>query len=488
MEENKQYDVFLIGAGIMSATLGTILKTLKPDFKMGLVERGGIVSQESSGAKNNSGTGHSGFCELNYDLKKAIHTCESFEQSKQFWAYLVERGHIKPNFINQVPHISFVQGQENVDELKERWTEMKKINLFEEMEFTTDPETLKRWMPLVMHRRLSLNRADMSPAMAATRMNKGTDINFGLLTSNLLDYLTRVGVDSSFYKEVTSIKRNGLKWDVTFKDRINQKETTITTKFLFIGAGGATLTLLQKSGIPEAKGYGGFPVSGQFLMCETPEVVNKHNAKVYGKPELGSPPMSVPHLDTRIINGKKVLLFGPFAGISSKFLKNGHWTDFFKSLRFSNIFTILSAGLRNLGLSKYLVKEVTKTSKGRFETLLSYYPDADIKDWKPIIAGQRVQVIKKDNGVPTIEFGTEIVTSEDGTLAAILGASPGGSTSVHIMIEIIEKCFRKDKNWSDFMYKLSKIIPSYKDPLSENMELFNEVEEFTNKHLNLGKE
>lgn len=477
MEENKQYDVFLIGAGIMSATLGALLKQLQPDLKIGMVERGGTTPQESSSSAGNAGTGHSGFCELNYDLHKAIQTCEAFEKSKQFWSYLVKQEYIKSNFIHQIPHISFVTGQQNVDELKARWMEMKKICLFADMEFTDDIETLKQWMPLVMFRR------DRSIPMAATRIKRGTDIDFGILTSNLTTYLTQNGVEASYYKHVEDIKRNGTKWDITFRDRINQQLITVTTKFLFIGAGGMALSLLEKANIPESRGYGGFPVSGEFIMCDNPNIVKQHNAKVYSKPELSSPPMSQAHLDTRIINGKKVLLFGPFAAFTTKFLKNGHWTDFFRSLRFSNILVIISAGLRNLGLSKYLLKEVIKTDDGRFKELLKHYPNASKEDWKLIIAGKRVQVIKKDKGIPTIEFGTEIVTSEDGSLAAVAGASPGASVSVDIMIKLIEKCFKDKYFYPDWNVKINDIIKSNEIELHKNVKLFKEIEKFTSEYL-----
>ena len=367
----------------------------------------------------------------------------------------------------------------NGDELKQRYLEMKKICLFADMEYSEDPEVLKTWMPLIV------NKRDTSTPIAATRIKRGTDVDFGLLTSDIRYYLSNAGVDITCYQHVIDIKREGIMWIVSIKNLYNNKVYQISTRFLFIGAGGATLPLLQKAGIPEADGYGGFPVSGQFLMCDNPEVVSKHSAKVYGKPAVGSPPMSVPHLDTRIIDGKKVLLFGPYAGFSTKFLKAGHWTDFFKSLRLSNIFVILSAGIRNLGLSKYLLTEVTKTNEGRFKTLLSYYPEANIKDWKPIIAGQRVQVIKKDKGIPTIEFGTEVITSEDHSLAALLGASPGASTSVHIMMELMFNCFGKGRDWTDFMSKLKKIIPSYGNYLNEDEDLFKEVERITATFLKL---
>lgn len=471
MIELKKYDVFLIGGGIMSTTLGTLINHLEPSWKIGLTEKLDSHAKESSGSFNNAGTGHSGFCELNYSVEKAIAVCEAFEQSKQFWSYLVSKGRIKNNFIHSVPHISFVQGQENIDQLKERWSKLKESCLFSDMEFTQEYSKLKQWMPLVMHSRRT------NTPIAATRMQRGVDVDFGALTDDLIQYLKEHGTDIFYNTEVLDIERIKDGWRV-----ITNKEV-FETKFLFIGAGGAALTLLEKTGIPEVKGYGGFPVSGQFLMCDNPEVVEKHQAKVYGKPEIGAPPMSVPHLDTRIIDGKKVLLFGPYAGFSPKFLKSGHWTDFFKSLRLSNIFVILSAGLRNLGLSKYLFKEVTKSHKARFKTLLSYYPNADIKDWKLIVAGQRVQVIKRDKGIPTIEFGTEIVKSQDGSLAALLGASPGASTSVKVMIDLLEECF--PENWEYWSESLKSMIPSHDEALNNKPELFEKIETNTNNKLGL---
>jgi malate dehydrogenase (quinone) len=478
-KEIKHYDMFMIGAGIMSVTLATLLREFSPNFKLGLVERGGLKPMESSESFNNAGTGHSGFCELNYDIEKAINVCESFEQSKQFWAYIAKQGHLKPGFIHSVPHISFVEGQENVDALKKRFLELRKNILFSDMEYTEFESILNIWMPLVMQGR------DPEIPVAATRMNRGTDVDFGELTYELGVWARKRGADFFINSEVVDIKKEDGLWIVSIKNLETKEEYKISTKFLFIGAGGATLSLLQKSGIPEADGYGGFPVSGQFLICDNQEVVAKHNAKVYGKPSVGSPPMSVPHLDTRIIDGKKVLLFGPYAGFTTMFLKNGHWTDFFKSLRFKNIFVIISAGLRSLGLSKYLLTEVTKTKKARFKTLLSYYPDANINDWELITAGQRVQVIKKDNGVPTIEFGTEMVVSHDKSLAALMGASPGASTSVHIMLELIRKCFIGKISQDVFMRRVKEIVPSYLDTLNDDKDLFDDVESSIKKELEL---
>jgi len=476
MLKKKETDVLIIGAGIMGATLASLLKQLKPNLSICIIEKLNDCALESSEVLSNAGTGHSGFCELNYDLHKAVETCEAFELSKQYWSYLSLGKHIEPNFINSVPHISFVQGEKNVEELYQRYLKMKEICLFQDMEFSDDFAEIKKWAPLLMEGR------DWKVPVAATRMKRGTDINFGQLTKNLFKHLSiyQSRFEVSYNEEVQSLYKNKEDniWYVT------TNKSLIKANFVFLGAGGAALTLLQKSGIPESKGYGGFPVSGQWLICDNSQVVWQHYAKVYGKPEIGAPPMSVPHLDTRIVDGRKVLLFGPFAGFTTKFLKRGHWTDFFKSLRFSNMFTILSAGLRNLGLSKYLVNEVTKTKEGRFKELLKYYPTANINDWKEAKAGQRVQVIKRDKGVPTIEFGTEIVTSADKSIVALMGASPGASTSVKIMLDVIEKCFH-DKDWHYVRDRIRSMIPSYENSLSEDEDLFERVESFTSHALKL---
>jgi malate dehydrogenase (quinone) len=475
----KHYDAILVGGGIMSSTLAVLLRELDPKLKILVIEKNSTGIQESTGALSNAGTGHQGFCELNYtpmdengkvDIKKAIKVCESFEKSKQFWSYLKDKGHIGQEFIHSVPHISVVHGQENVNFLKKRYEEMKKICLFSEMEFSDNLDEIESWAPLITKGR------DRTLPIAATRMKRGTDIDFGQLASDILWRIPDVDILSE--QTVIDINRNKKIWFVT-----TSKREIITTDFVFIGAGGATLPLLQKSGIPEASQYGGFPVSGQWLVCDNPEVVKHHTAKVYGKPSIGAPPMSVPHLDTRYINGKKVLLFGPYAGFSTKFLKGGSWLDLFSSITLKNIGTMLSAGARNIPLTKYLIKEIFRSKSGKFKMLKEYYPDARLEDWKLSIAGQRVQTIKNVDGKGEIEFGTEIVTSSDGSLAALLGASPGGSVSVHVMLQVIQRCFKhKLTEWNP---KIEKMIPSYSMFLAENEQEFRRIEDEVNKSLGL---
>ncbi len=478
-EPSAHPDVVLIGAGIMSATLGVLLKELHPTLKIHVYERLDVVAGESSDAWNNAGTGHSAFCELNYtperpdgtvETGKAVKIAEAFEVSKQFWAYLVERGHLPKTeaFINAVPHMSLVW-DENIPYLKQRFEQLRQSPLFEDMVYSEDKALLEQWIPLIMEGR--------SPAqeLAVTRMEVGTDMNFGALTKALFSHLlTLPDVELHLGHEVNFIERrkSDMHWEVEVKNLSTSEKTTLETKFLFIGAGGGSLPLLEQTEIPEAHGYGGFPVSGQWLICRNEDLVARHAAKVYGKAEVGAPPMSVPHLDTRVIDGKKALLFGPYAGFSTKFLKHGSLTDLPESLQIDNVLPMLSAGLHNIPLTKYLVDQVRQSPEDRLNALKKFVPTAVLEDWQLEDAGQRVQIIKKDRDQGgKLEFGTEIVSSADGSVAALLGASPGASTAVSIMLELIERCFPDQVKTPEWQAKLKSIIPTFGQSLDKNREL-----------------
>ena len=489
--QTSDVDVILIGAGIMSATLGFMLKEMQPDIKIGLFERLDVMAAESSDAMNNAGTGHSAFCELNYtpqlpdgtvDISKAIKIADQFEISKQLWAYLIDKKYLSnpQAFITNVPHMSFVWGDDNVEYLKKRHEALTKNHFFKGMEYTEDAGLLNKWIPLIMAGR------DKNEKVSATRMDIGTDVNFGALTIGLINHLKKTdGFNVNLSHDVTNIKRKGNGWQVTVKDAAGNKRK-VNAGFVFIGAGGGALPLLQKTGIPESKGFGGFPVSGQWLVCNNPEIITQHQAKVYGKASVGSPPMSVPHLDTRIINGKRSLLFGPYAGFSTRFLKRGSLWDLIGSIKLNNIRPLLAAGFDNIPLTRYLISQVMQSPDDRLAALREYYPQAKKQDWELEIAGQRVQVIKKDarrGGV--LEFGTEVVTAADGSVAALLGASPGASTSVPIMIQLIERCF-KDKAQTDaWQSKLKEMIPSYGQSLAKDAELSTLTRARTTKALGL---
>ncbi len=493
MVENKNPDIILIGAGIMSATLGVILKELEPSISIAIFERLDDVALESSDAWNNAGTGHSAFCELNYtpekedgsiDISKALKIAAHFEMSKQFWSYLVEQKYFNApqDFINHIPHMSFVWGEENVQYLKKRYEALTQNALFDGMQFLDNAAQIKNWIPLVMEGR------DADEKVAATKIDIGTDVDFGALTRALIKHLqAQENVTLYLNHEVRDLeKESDGTWQIKVKDLFDDEKKTFVTPFVFLGAGGGSLPLLEKSDIEEAEGYGGFPISGQWLKCNNKAVIERHAAKVYGKASVGAPPMSVPHLDTRMIGGEKALLFGPFAGFSTKFLKQGSFMDLPLSIEFDNIYPMLSAGWHNLDLTKYLIKQVAQSDEDRMDALKEYLPNAVAEDWELAIAGQRVQIIKKDEeegGV--LEFGTEIVAAADGSLAALLGASPGASTSVSVMIDVLKKCFPIQMESEAWQTRLKTMIPSYGQKLSEDAALCKAVRERTTRLLEL---
>ncbi|CAG7603748.1 malate:quinone oxidoreductase, partial [Leucobacter soli] len=464
---NNTVDVALIGGGIMSATLGTLLKQVQPDWSIEIIESRGQVATESSNAWNNAGTGHAALCELNYmpegadgslSADKAIAINEQFQLSRQWWAALVREGVLgdPAGFINPTPHMTFVRGEQNIDYLRRRYELLKDQPLFADMEFSDDPQQIAEWAPLLIERR------SKGESFAATRAVSGTDVDFGAITRRLIGNLVAQGAGLRLGQRATNLTRRADgDWDIDLSAGLGYGKTRISARFVFVGAGGGALDLLQASGIPEIKGYGGFPISGKFLRCDNPEVVELHRAKVYGKAAVGAPPMSVPHLDTRIVDGKASLLFGPYAGFSPNFLKHGSWWDLPGSIRTHNLSPMVKVGLSEFSLEKYLLGEVFASREKQFAALREYMPSARAEDWRMITAGQRVQVMKKDpqkGGV--LQFGTEVITSADGSISGLLGASPGASTAVHAMLDIMEKCFPDEfaQRWKD---EIVTRIPAY---------------------------
>ncbi len=486
-------DVILVGAGIMSATLGTLLKQLKPDLRLLLVERLPREARESSSPWNNAGTGHAGNCELNYtprgadgsiSLARALEINEDFDLSRQFWTHLVRHGALGPpeGFIHAVPHMSFVVGEERRAFLRERHRLMSAHHCYRGMAYSEDRARVAEWAPLLIEGR------DPAAPIAATRIADGTDVDFGALTSQLLEHLRgSPPFEERFSTSVGALSRRPEGgWRLELRHRQSGERQLIEAGTVFLGAGGGALSLLQKAGVPEARTYGGFPVSGLWLRCGDPDLARRHHAKVYGMAAAGSPPMSVPHLDTRLVDGRRWILFGPYAGFSTRFLKSGSLWDWPCSLRPGNLPPLLAAGRDNLPLSRYLISQVFASAEQRFDALRDFYPEARASDWELEVAGQRVQIIKADprrGGV--LRFGTEVVHAADTSLVAVLGASPGASAAVAIAIEILRSCFR-DKLPEEWEHSLKRILPSYGESIRNDADLCHRIRRQSAEVLRLG--
>ena len=493
MANSQPKDVILIGAGVLSTTFGSMLKELEPNWNIKLYERMDRPALESSNERHNAGTGHAALCELNYtveqpdgsiDIEKAKEINEEFEISKQFWGHLVKSSSIDNprEFINPLPHISFVRGVNNQKFLKKRYEAMKDFPMFDNIEYTEDIETLRKWVPLMMEGRVDDGK------MAASKIDEGTDVNFGELTRKMTKNIeAHPNAEVHFNHEVLDFNRlKDGKWEVKIRNRATGQVQTQVTDYVFIGAGGAAIPLLQKTGIPESKHLGGFPITGQFLACTNPQVIEQHDAKVYGKEPPGTPPMTVPHLDARYIDGQRTLLFGPFANVGPKFLKNGSNLDLFKSIKPHNITTMLAAAVKNLPLLKYSFDQIIMTKEGCMNHLRTFYPEARDEDWELYTAGKRVQVIKdtKEHGKGFIQFGTEVVNSQDHTVIALLGESPGASTSVSVALEVLERNFPEYAD--DWKPKVKEMIPSYGESLITDVDLMRKTRRQTSKDLELG--
>ncbi len=477
MNFEKEYDLICVGGGIMSANLALLTKLIDPSKKILILERLDKVAQESSAAWNNAGTGHSALCELNYcpekedgtiTTDKAIKICEQYEISKQLWSYLVEEKLMdSPNdFVMPVKHHSWVEGKENSEYLEKRYHAFKEHFMFDTIEFTRDIEKMRKWFPLIMKDRKE------NEVMAASRINRGTEVNYGTLTEKLFQILEeKFDTPVHCNYEVLDVDPDTeIDWTVEVKNTKTNKVENIDAKHVFIGAGGGSLLLLQKVEIEEKEGYGGFPVSGEWLVCTNKDIIKQHNTKVYSKAGIGDPPMSTPHLDTRYIDGKKALLFGPFAGFSPKFLKEGSNLDLFKSIKLDNISPLLGAFWHNLPLTKYLIQQVLMSKEDRMESLRKFVKKADSKDWNIVKAGQRVQIIKKDEFKGgKLQFGTEVISSKDGSITCLLGASPGASTATAIMLQVIEKAFPELLSSKKGEKKMQEIIPFYNREITQNL-------------------
>ena len=216
------------------------------------------------------------------------------------------------------------------------------------------------------------------------------------------------------------------------------------------------------------------PVSGKFLVCQKPEIIEQNRNKVYGRAALGAPPMSVPHLDWRTIYGQDCIFFGPFAGFSPTVFKHsGSPLEWLSTFNPSNLVPMAAMAMRNLPLVTYLLTEVFSSKEQQLEALREFVPDARPEDWTMVWAGQRIQIVKPDGkGGGQLQFGTEVVASEDGTIVGLLGASPGASVSPIIAIEVLQKFNSAGRPWED---ALRKMIPAYGRDINAEPGLYEKV-------------
>jgi malate dehydrogenase (quinone) len=375
--------------------------------------------------------------------------------------------------------MSYARGDQGRDYIRKRYETMVQNPLFADMEYSDSQAQHAEWLPLMFENR------GPGQVNGVSRVERGTDVDFGSLTRQLLSHVEDRGVQIRTAHTVTDLERSADGWKVKVHDDRAGQSFEVNAKFVFIGAGGGALHLLQKSGIAEGRGYGGFPVSGLFLRTSDPELVDRHYAKVYGQAATGAPPMSVPHLDTRVIDGKRYLLFGPYAGFSPKFLKKGSFTDLPFSVRGNNLPVMLNVAKDNIDLVTYLMSQLAETKKGRFKSLEEFTPEVDPEKWDLITAGQRVQIMKRDpqkGGI--LGFGTEVVSAADGSIAALLGASPGASTVTSIMLGLLERCF--PQQYAGWEPRLKDMVPSLGRKLHEDPTLLTELSDYTSGTLQIG--
>ncbi|CAM3286554.1 malate dehydrogenase (quinone) [Paracoccus nototheniae] len=469
-------DVAIIGGGIMGATLGAMLGQLQPGFRMAMFERLDAPALESSGVWHNAGTGHSALCEPNYTpirdgrmvIDNAVRINEQFQVTRQFLASMVRLGEMGAprSFLNSVPHMGFGIGAENVDFQRQRHEALTANPLFAGMEYSADAGRIAEWAPLLTEGR------EAAQPIAATWHPLGTDANWGEVTRQLVaSYIAKDANRLHLNTEVEDIARNADgSWRITF--RATNGDTAaraIDATHVFNGAGGAALLMLQKSGIPESRLYGGFPVGGSFLTHEDPAIADRHLSKAYGRAAAGSPPMSVPHLDTRYVDGVRKLAFGPFATFSTNFLMQDSFTGLFRSMNTANLRPMMDVGIDDFGLVTYLAGQVVQTQSSRIDQVREYFPDAPSEGWTLTQAGQRVQIIKRtETGGGSLQFGTELVTSQDGSFVSLLGASPGASTAPSIMLDALQRMFPDRFASAAWQNRLRDLVPSFGTALADD--------------------
>ena len=480
-------DVIIIGAGIMGTTFATLAKELAPELNITILERLESAGEGNSWVFNNAGTGHEANCELNYtpvdeeviSVEKALKIHAQFNVAKQFWAHLIKKGAIKDpkTFINQTKHCTIVS-ESSIDELRLRFKEMSAHHFFESMRFSEDFDEIKSWIPYLMEGRPRHEK------MAATVIETGTDVNFGALTQQMAEHAAQdLGVKIEYGTHVKRVHKSPAGSWLVETER-HGAPVRYKADVLFVGAGGGAFPILKKSHLPFAKRFTGFPVGGRFLQAPiSAEQADHYRAKTYGKAKVGAPPMSVPHLDLRVADGQHYLLFGPFASFKPVLEKGRGFFDYLRAMRLHDIPGLLNVTLEHFPLVKYLVSETFKGEKSMFEELESFAPGLSKKfDWKPVHAGQRVQIIKDGD----LQMGTEILVSKDKTYGTLLGASPGASVSPEVMLRCLEQLLPAIFTKEATRKAKKEIFPEDDlDTLATNPDRYREIRDAVNKQLGI---
>jgi malate dehydrogenase (quinone) len=480
-------NVVIVGAGIMGTTFAVLAKEMAPDLDITILERLDSAGAGNSSAFWNAGTGHEANCELNYtpvdeeviSVEKALKIHAQFNVAKQFWAYLVEKGVMKDpkTFINQTRHCTIVS-ESAIEELRLRFSEMSAHHFFEHMRYSEDFDEIKSWIPYTMDER------PRDEKMAATVVETGTDVNFGALTEQMAAHAVNdLGVRIEYGTHVKRVHKSPTgRWIIEAVTR--GEPVQHRADVLFVGAGGGAFPLLKKSHLPFVHRFAGFPVGGRFLQAPIREdQADYYRAKTYGKAKVGAPPMSVPHLDLRVVDGKHYLLFGPFASFNLVLERGRGFLDYLRSIRLHDIPNLLNVTLEHFALVKYLVSETFKGEKSMLAELDEFAPGLSRKfDWKPINAGQRVQIIRDGD----LQMGTEILVSRDKTYGTLLGASPGASVSPEVMLRCLEQLLPAVCATKEAKEKKNRIFPEDNlDKLARDPVRYREIRDAVNKCLGI---
>ena len=384
-------------------------------------------------------------------------------------------------FINPVPHVSFVTGEDGRAYMRARHEALAAQPLFDGLEYSDDPAELAEWTPLMMAGR------DPRQLVAATRSAAGTDVNFGALTRMLLEDAADRGVAVHCQParheprpaRPTAAGRSPCRDTVTGERRTVRRPVRLRRRRRRRAAAAA------EGGHPGDRRASAASRSAASSCAPAPPSWSQHQAKVYGQAAVGAPPMSVPHLDPRVIDGDHSLMFGPYAGFSPKFLKAGSMFDLPRSVKPNNLGSMLGVARTELALTRYLVNELLQSGADRHQTLRAFVPDgrrARLGDdhRRPARPGHQAGPGDRPRRAPVRHRGRRRRRRHDRRPARRL---PGASTAVSAMLDLLERCF--PDRMPAWRPALQEAIPSYGRSLADDPALLAEVRASTMQTLEL---